>query len=124
MFLQQPWFGYGLGFFASLTRDVFIANSHNDYLTRLLGGGIFGLAAFLLPFLAMMYYALRARRKTRDSDVRLEASVAFVACSVFMVMMGFNPIQEEFYLVPVTFAMFESAHRPDYGQSVVRLSMR
>ncbi len=107
-YAKRPWFGYGLAFFASedLERNV-VVNPHNDYLTRLLGGGIVGLIVFVLPFVWMLGLSARARWRNSLPEIRFEATAALAACLALMAMMAFNPIQEIFALLPVTFAVFQ-----------------
>jgi hypothetical protein len=54
--------------------------------------------------------------------VRSEASAAFTVCAVFMFMMAVNPVQQQFYLVPVAFAMFETEANRSACRRVVRRS--
>lgn len=107
MFLQSPWFGYGVGFFASLTGDSLLFNPHNDYVTRLLGGGVVGFIAFIFPFVTILTVSSHSWFSTFDKNLRMKSSMAFITCFVYIVLMTFNPIQELFFLVPITFAIYE-----------------
>jgi O-antigen ligase len=105
-----------LAFFASEDpQRSLLVNPHNDYLTRLLGGGVVGLIAFLLPFFWIIGLSVRKRWANSSPDMQVEATAALASCMALMIMMTFNPIQEVFCLLPVTFAIFQ-VRRDSYNR--------
>jgi len=103
------WSGYGLAFFSSdsSARNVLI-NPHDDYLVRLLGGGVIGLAAFLFPFVAVIARCTATMFfRKMDGGTRREAALTLWGCLAFMTAMAFNPVQECFPMLLATVAILD-----------------
>jgi O-antigen ligase len=118
---RRPWFGYGLAVFSS-AEGFWIVNPHNDYVTRLVEGGVIGFVVFLLPFMWMLGSAISTRFRAFPAALQVEAAVFVSGCLAFMVVMATNPVQNLFPLVPVTFAILEArreeTQRPNSESSV------
>jgi len=110
LFHSRPWFGYGLStFFGEDSRNFPIVNPHNDYLVRLIGGGLVGLGAFLLVlFVALLVPAVRLSRAVHSYE-RREAVIVLSSIVGFCIVSATNPVQLHFPLIPVVFAIFEAS---------------
>jgi O-antigen ligase len=101
---ERIFFGYGLAYYSSNdSARAIIVNPHNDIITRLVGGGVIGFAAFLVPFLAILMYLT----KRKSGLIKAESYVQLATTIAFILAMSFNPIQNLFPLFIGTFAIFE-----------------